>query len=287
MIHIMKLSPKYFEYMQNGTKVIEIRLNDEKRKDIKIGDRIIFQKEPELKEEIITDVEELIFKNNFEELIESLDVLEYASKNETKETYLQDLYKFYKKEQEDKYGVVGIRIRKLKEEEKLILPASIIKESLYNINLDDDFFDSLRNDYRDFDNWFLKKQKEGAEAYIIRNEKNKITSFLMIKEEGEEEDYSNFEIPFKAGNRLKISTLKVADTGKKIGEYFINLVIEKALRKNIEEIYITTFLKQDSLIHLLKENGFVFYTYKETLRNDGTTEKEAVYVKSIKNKKGE
>ena len=57
MKYIMKLNPKYFEYMKNGTKEVEIRLNDDKRKNIKIGDEIIFQKEPELKEELCTKVE--------------------------------------------------------------------------------------------------------------------------------------------------------------------------------------------------------------------------------------
>ena len=40
----MKLNPKYFEYMKNGTKEIEIRLKDDKRKKLKIGDEIIYQK---------------------------------------------------------------------------------------------------------------------------------------------------------------------------------------------------------------------------------------------------
>ena len=48
MKYIMKLNPKYFEYMKNGTKRVEVRLNDEKRRCIQIGDEIIFQKEPEL-----------------------------------------------------------------------------------------------------------------------------------------------------------------------------------------------------------------------------------------------
>ena len=35
MIHEMKLQPKYYDYILNGTKRIEIRLNDEKRKQIR------------------------------------------------------------------------------------------------------------------------------------------------------------------------------------------------------------------------------------------------------------
>ncbi|MEE0866611.1 MAG: ASCH domain-containing protein [Clostridia bacterium] len=110
MKYIMKLNPKYFEYMKNGTKTIEIRLNDEKRKNIKIGDEIIFKKEPELEEEINTQIVELIVKRNFNELIRDLNICEYSDKNETEEDFLKDIYNFYTKEQELKYGVVGIKI---------------------------------------------------------------------------------------------------------------------------------------------------------------------------------
>ena len=115
MKYIMKLNPKYFEYMKNGTKRIEIRLNDEKRKEIKIGDAIIFQKKTELKEEINTEIVNLIVKKNFKELIKTLDVSEYSDEKETEEKFLEDLYRFYTKEQEEKYGVVGIQIKIKKE----------------------------------------------------------------------------------------------------------------------------------------------------------------------------
>lgn len=115
MRYIMKLNPKYFEYMKNGTKRIEIRLNDEKRKNIKIGDEIVFQKEPELKDEVSTQIVNLIIKRNFKELIENLDISEYSDKSESEEKFLNDLYKFYTKEQEEKYGVVGIQIKIRKE----------------------------------------------------------------------------------------------------------------------------------------------------------------------------
>ena len=115
MKYIMKLNPKYFEFMKNGTKRIEIRLNDEKRKNIKIGDEIVFQKETELKEELVTQIVNLIIKRNFKELIDNLDISEYADKSESLDEFLNDLYKFYTKEQEEKYGVVGIQIRIRKE----------------------------------------------------------------------------------------------------------------------------------------------------------------------------
>lgn len=52
MIHEMKLQPEYFNFILNGTKRIEIRLNDEKRQNIKLGDKIKFLKEPDLNESL-------------------------------------------------------------------------------------------------------------------------------------------------------------------------------------------------------------------------------------------
>ncbi len=116
MKYIMKLNPKYFEYIKNGTKRVEIRLNDEKRRNMKIGDEIIFQKEPELKEEISTKIVRLIVKQTFKELIEQLDISEYSDKTESKEIFLKDLYRFYTKEQEERFGIVGIQIEIRKEQ---------------------------------------------------------------------------------------------------------------------------------------------------------------------------
>ena len=113
MKYIMKLNPKYFEYMKNGTKEIEIRLNDDKRKILKTGDEIIFQKEPELKEELYTTVENLFVEKSFEDAIMNLEIQQYADQKETRENFLKDLYKFYTKEQENKYGVIAIKVRKV------------------------------------------------------------------------------------------------------------------------------------------------------------------------------
>ncbi len=42
MKHVMKLQPTLFEMIKNGNKVIEIRLNDEKRRLLHKGDEIEF-----------------------------------------------------------------------------------------------------------------------------------------------------------------------------------------------------------------------------------------------------
>lgn len=60
---------------------------------------------------------------------------------------------------------------------------NIIKKSLSKIDLNDAFFNSLRNDYADFNKWFLEKRKSGYFAYITEDENGNITSFLLLQEE--------------------------------------------------------------------------------------------------------
>ena len=74
MIHEMKLQPEYFNFILNGTKRIEIRLNDEKRQNIKLGDKIKFLKEPDLNESFEAQVIGLLRYNSFEEMFKDYDI---------------------------------------------------------------------------------------------------------------------------------------------------------------------------------------------------------------------
>ena len=113
MEHKLKLQPKYFRYINEGTKRVELRLYDEKRKNINIGDIIEFVKEPELKESIKVKVIGLLRYNSFRTLVNDLDISIVADSSETKETLLKDLEEFYTQDKQEKYGVLGIRIEKI------------------------------------------------------------------------------------------------------------------------------------------------------------------------------
>lgn len=162
-------------------------------------------------------------------------------------------------------------------------PVFINYKYLHELDINDAFFDSLKLDYAGFEEWFKKKQSKEAQAYVTEFD-GKLTSFLMLKVENEDEDYKDFLKPFKPARRLKISTLKVTDTGKRIGETFIKIIVEKAIKENVEEIYVTVFDKQEFLIDMLESYGFKKYTKKKTPRSDGGIELENVLVKSMKNK---
>ncbi len=113
-MHEMKLRPKYYDFILNGTKRIEIRLNDEKRQKISLGDKIRFHKDPSALEEYFdATVIGLLRYNTFEELFKDHDITLLADKSLTKEELLKVLEEFYPKEEQAKYGVLGIRIELL------------------------------------------------------------------------------------------------------------------------------------------------------------------------------
>lgn len=113
MEHILKLQPKYFDYINTGTKRIELRLYDEKRQQINLGDTIVFQKEPELEKTTKVKVVGLLRYNSFEELFDDFDIKILADISMTKQELLEVLESFYTKEKQSQYGVLGIRIEKL------------------------------------------------------------------------------------------------------------------------------------------------------------------------------
>jgi predicted nucleic acid-binding protein len=147
------------------------------------------------------------------------------------------------------------------------------------VNLQDIFFDSFREDYNGFDKWFNKKADETA--YVCYSN-DILSAFLYIKVEDENENYSDIEPSFKKKKRLKIGTLKVASNGFKVGERFLKIIFDNALQYNVTEIYVTIFNKrgeQQRLIVLLEEWGFSNHGTKVSSNGN-----ELVYIKPFSKK---
>lgn len=106
MLHKMKLNESPFERIKNGTKTIEFRLYDEKRQQIKVGDKIEFSKLPDLQEKLEVDVIGLCKEESFEKLFRKI-----YSNDEEIEQKTQRMYKIYSPEKEKEYGVLGIKIK--------------------------------------------------------------------------------------------------------------------------------------------------------------------------------
>ena len=108
--HSMMLNPRPYQMIKSGEKTIELRLWDEKRRNVKIGDRIVFTNNA-TGESLISRVLNLHFFSDFDELYSSLplskcgytvDHLDRASP--------RNMLQYYSIEMQKKYGVVGIEL---------------------------------------------------------------------------------------------------------------------------------------------------------------------------------
>ncbi|MDY4619180.1 MAG: NUDIX domain-containing protein [Bacilli bacterium] len=106
MIYRMKLQNEPFKQIKKEIKKIEIRLNDEKRKIFEINDYIEFTNITTL-EIMFVKITNLYHFKSFEKLFNNFDnsILGCGS--------YEEMYKYYSREEEKKYGVLGIEIKVL------------------------------------------------------------------------------------------------------------------------------------------------------------------------------
>jgi predicted nucleic acid-binding protein len=141
---------------------------------------------------------------------------------------------------------------------------AVKKEYFGNINLNDVFFDSFKQDYTEFGNWFNKKADNISYICVTDGD---VKAFLYLKQEDNNEIYNDIQPSFPQKKRLKIGTFKVTSTGYKLGERFLKVIFDNALQYNVEEIYVTIFNKRDEqlrLIYLLEDWGFKHWGTKTT-----------------------
>lgn len=109
MKHEMKLNDSPFNKIKNGTKTMELRLYDEKRRRLREKDYIEFTNI--LNEEKLTiQIEELYKFKDFIELYKKIDKCEmgYEKDDEAKPS---DMEKYYSKDEQEKYGVLAIKMK--------------------------------------------------------------------------------------------------------------------------------------------------------------------------------
>lgn len=113
MTHNMQLQSAPFEMIKNGTKTIELRLYDEKRRKIQIGDTIVFALTSNCTETLRVKVIDLFVFDSFAELYNALPLLECGYTEDDIDTASpKDMDVYYSLEEQQKYGVIGIKIRK-------------------------------------------------------------------------------------------------------------------------------------------------------------------------------
>ena len=112
MRQTMKLRPNPFRMIECGAKTYELRLYDEKRQGIKIGDEIEFLN-TKTEEQLVVSVKNIHIFKNFIELYQSLPLLKCGYTEENLATANPaDMEAYYSKGQQMQYGVVAFEIEK-------------------------------------------------------------------------------------------------------------------------------------------------------------------------------
>jgi hypothetical protein len=119
------------------------------------------------------------------------------------------------------------------------------------------FFDSLRDGYDGFDDWFRRKARENRKTWVYRDEAGvlgaicvyDIQSEAVVTDEGRRLD----------GKALKLCTFKVGQSvrGRKIGELFLKAAFRYGTENACESIFIHADVEKHAyLVNLLVDFGF-------------------------------
>lgn len=154
-----------------------------------------------------------------------------------------------------------------------------VKKTLFgNVDIGDEFFDSFRLEYPEFNKWFNRKSDEPA--YVCYDDGGKLLAFLYLKIEDNREPYPDILPQFQPNRRMKIGTFKVELNGFKLGERFLKIVFDNAIRQRVDEIYVTIFpnsAEEERLINLLEDFGFFLHGLKKNPYGS-----ERVYVRDMR-----
>ncbi len=108
----MRLDRKAFDRMKDGKTLWEIRLNDEKRKGVSVGDEIVFMRRPELEERLPMIVEEKVPFLNVQRILDHIalsEIGEYATELE----FIQSLMAHYTPGEMVEKGLIAFKVRKV------------------------------------------------------------------------------------------------------------------------------------------------------------------------------
>ncbi len=131
-------------------------------------------------------------------------------------------------------------------------PPAVNSKYIYELDMSDSIFESLRKDYEGFDLWLTKCKREQRKSYVVTAANStKIAAIAILKRE---DTLPNGQ----EGKILKICTFKVSPEfgGNRLGELLLKVLFEFIERNNYEYTYFTTYRKQDNLIEFAKDFGF-------------------------------
>ncbi|HMD69450.1 MAG TPA: hypothetical protein VKF42_11265 [Chitinivibrionales bacterium] len=155
-------------------------------------------------------------------------------------------------------------------EKEIAVPGPLFETPAFELDITDPIFDSLKADYPEFEQWWTKICRQGRQAIVYKRDDQSLGAIYLHKIEEEAIDATPALPKVK---RVKICTLRVVDTGYKLGEFFLRKSFEFALENGISEVYLThVVIPNDPLVALIEEFGF------EDIASKG---KERVFLKRL------
>lgn len=110
MLHHMSLQPEPFRKVKSGEKTIELRLNDEKRQRVSVGDQIEFRNLADDSQTVQVCVRAIHRFASFSELYRTLPLTSCGYRAGEKADP-RDMDPYYSREEQQRYGVVGIEMK--------------------------------------------------------------------------------------------------------------------------------------------------------------------------------
>lgn len=132
MVHNMRLENQPFCEIRDGKKTIEIRIFDDKRRRLDVGDKIIFTNLSDQEQKIAVNIKALYRYGSFRELFEEISSDRCGNLVDSSvEELVEKMREYYSEEDEAKCGVLGIKIE-LANLQVVLREEEAIAEVLYN-----------------------------------------------------------------------------------------------------------------------------------------------------------
>lgn len=231
MIHYMNLVPSAFKNIADGSKTIELRLNDEKRKRINVEDTVVFNCSS-TKDIISAQVSGLHKFSDFKELYKVLPLEKCGySKTELDSAHYTDMEQYYTEEQIKKYGALGMELCN-------VISICDIKENITKIDILQLLAQSV---YNPTEERLLNRAKKYQE--------DESTNIYAYKHNGEYNGIVIFKIANNSAAILDIA-VKLEYQGQGIGSILIDFIFDQFEVDNI------TAETDDDAIGFYKKYGF-------------------------------
>lgn len=145
---------------------------------------------------------------------------------------------------------------------------------MYEVDKSQVFFDSLRQAYDGFDDWYTRSAENQRKCWCIEDDKKNVVAICIYKHEKDTALVDNGNVV--KGKILKLCTFKVDPSarGKKLGERLLYIAFDYCVNNDIDWVYLHTYgNEQRTLVGLCEEYGFYLL---------GKYKNDDVYIKSMK-----